>query len=161
MSAFLPARSLVAADPVTTYPAGRVCACPECETVLSVYNPSGYCGLHQPEPDMHYCGMAFKVCQSCGLVQQARSFLKAPADGKVICRKCQSEQEIAARKAASEPTHKACPKCGEVKPITSHFWVMRTTSDGRQVPHSRCRACKSRSDAARYAARKQNREARA
>ena len=77
MSAFLPARSLVAADPVTTYPAGRVCACPECETVLSVYNPSEFCGAHQPEPDMHYCGMDFVVCPECGEVAQIKS-RKAP-----------------------------------------------------------------------------------
>ena len=28
---------------------GRVCAAPGCGTVLSVYNPSRYCSLHEPE----------------------------------------------------------------------------------------------------------------
>lgn len=32
---------------VTVYGCGRVCAEPECETVLSAYNPSAYCWLHE------------------------------------------------------------------------------------------------------------------
>ena len=31
---------------VRVYPHGRLCAHEECETILSIYNPSAYCGAH-------------------------------------------------------------------------------------------------------------------
>lgn len=37
-------------SPTTTFPPGRTCAELECETILSIYNESVYCALHQPEP---------------------------------------------------------------------------------------------------------------
>lgn len=33
-----------------TLPRGRVCFEPECDTVLSIYNETNYCALHQPGP---------------------------------------------------------------------------------------------------------------
>ena len=33
-------------SPVAVYERGRVCACPDCSTRLSVYNPSAYCAAH-------------------------------------------------------------------------------------------------------------------
>ena len=41
----LPARA--AAPRVPVYGRGRVCAEPDCRTVLSSYNPSAYCWLHE------------------------------------------------------------------------------------------------------------------
>jgi len=34
------------AERVRTYTAGRMCAVEGCQTVLSIYNPSRFCGLH-------------------------------------------------------------------------------------------------------------------
>lgn len=31
---------------VHVYPSGRVCAHPDCDTILSIYNPSRYCTVH-------------------------------------------------------------------------------------------------------------------
>ena len=31
---------------VRVYPHGRLCAHEDCETILSIYNPSAYCGAH-------------------------------------------------------------------------------------------------------------------
>jgi hypothetical protein len=33
-----------------TFPPGRKCTEPDCETVLSIYNETDFCGLHQPKP---------------------------------------------------------------------------------------------------------------
>lgn len=51
---------------VSTYPAGRVCRHRGCDTVLSIYNPTRYCGAHQPEADMVYLGHTFHLCRGCG-----------------------------------------------------------------------------------------------
>jgi hypothetical protein len=48
------------------HPAGRVCAEPGCGTVLSVYNETDRCGLHQPEPDDIWCGYRVVICAACG-----------------------------------------------------------------------------------------------
>lgn len=36
-----------AKNPQKTYPKGRVCAQPGCDTRLSMYNPEEYCALHE------------------------------------------------------------------------------------------------------------------
>jgi len=35
--------------PSRTFPEGRVCAEPGCDTKLSIYNESEFCSLHEPE----------------------------------------------------------------------------------------------------------------
>jgi hypothetical protein len=37
-----------AGEKVSSHPAGRVCQHEYCTTVLSVYNPSPFCGVHEP-----------------------------------------------------------------------------------------------------------------
>jgi hypothetical protein len=37
------------AERVRTYPGDRVCAHTDCVTILSIYNPTRYCGLHTPQ----------------------------------------------------------------------------------------------------------------
>jgi hypothetical protein len=59
------------AEKVRTYTVGRVCAAEGCSTVLSIYNPSRFCGLHlkpdgsrgrrRPARTMRRC-----VCEHCG-----------------------------------------------------------------------------------------------
>jgi len=59
------------AEKVRTYAAGRVCAAEGCHTVLSVYNPSRFCGLHatpdrsrgrrKPARALRRC-----ACEHCG-----------------------------------------------------------------------------------------------
>ena len=44
-SAALPARP---GEKVSSYDSGRVCSDPECVTVLSKYNGSSFCSLHEP-----------------------------------------------------------------------------------------------------------------
>jgi hypothetical protein len=34
--------------PVSSYPSGRVCEKDACATVLSKYNPSPFCSVHEP-----------------------------------------------------------------------------------------------------------------
>ena len=34
------------ANRVRSYQSGRICSHPECDTILSVYNPSKYCAMH-------------------------------------------------------------------------------------------------------------------
>jgi len=53
-------------------PAGRVCSHEGCETILSVYNRTGTCELHRPEPDMSYHGHTFRICPACGYVAEVR-----------------------------------------------------------------------------------------
>lgn len=36
--------------PSMTFPSGRKCAESDCETILSIYNDTNYCALHQPDP---------------------------------------------------------------------------------------------------------------
>ena len=40
------AKSRRSGDKPATYECGRVCAADDCETRLSIYNPSPYCALH-------------------------------------------------------------------------------------------------------------------
>ncbi len=42
-------RPIMEYHPVATSPRGRVCAHEGCATILSVYNHSAFCGLHEPE----------------------------------------------------------------------------------------------------------------
>ena len=58
----------------TTFPRGRVCAEPECTTVLSVYNPERHCALHtiRDAPRSRRRPLALvlfeRACEDCGLV---------------------------------------------------------------------------------------------
>ena len=37
-----------AGEKVSSFPAGRVCTYDQCVTVLSVYNASAFCSVHEP-----------------------------------------------------------------------------------------------------------------
>ena len=58
------------AERVKRHPKGRVCK--SCDVVLSTYNESDYCSVHEPEPDWRYNGLQFAVCAGCGEVIQVR-----------------------------------------------------------------------------------------
>jgi hypothetical protein len=64
---------------VRAYPRGRLCAHEDCETILSIYNPSPYCGAHaelarsqrrrgqlHPEREVacEHCGATFRTQNS-------------------------------------------------------------------------------------------------
>jgi len=73
-----------------TFPKGRTCSVEGCETVLSVYNPSGYCSLHaeafgrasEPRPVRHR-ETALRRCLYCG-----KQFLSSSARHKYCCTSC-------------------------------------------------------------------------
>ena len=71
------------ANRVRSYQSGRICFHPECDTILSIYNPSRYCSMHAalaasgrrrgvPRPIREI------ACEQCGTVfetgNQARKF---------------------------------------------------------------------------------------
>jgi endogenous inhibitor of DNA gyrase (YacG/DUF329 family) len=67
-----PTRAISRGDRVRSYENGRICGHSECETILSVYNPSKYCALHAhlatgrrrsaPRP------VTEVACERCGLM---------------------------------------------------------------------------------------------
>ena len=59
------------AERVRTYVAGRVCAAEGCETVLSIYNPTRFCGLHSAPDRAHARRRPLRPlrrceCEHCG-----------------------------------------------------------------------------------------------
>lgn len=62
---------VVSSERVRTYDAGRVCAAEGCRTVLSIYNPSRFCGLHAA-PDRSQARrkptqpLRRRACEHCG-----------------------------------------------------------------------------------------------
>ena len=52
------------ATPPQTYALGRTCL--TCGVPLSRYNETDHCSIHQPEPDMVYCGYLVLICENCG-----------------------------------------------------------------------------------------------
>jgi len=141
------------AEWVRTYPAGRVCAHPGCGARLSVYNPESFCAAHEPEPDMHYCGMDFGICEDCGEVIQTRK--DRPS---ATCRMCANERHRQRvqklndeRRGVFAPDRvKTCPVCGESKPMTSRFWSVWTRPDGTQTTYRQCRACRNKQQREAY-----------
>ena len=54
---------------VRTYARGRVCRAGDCGTVLSAYNPSSFCALHErdlPRPRRARRQAAERACANCG-----------------------------------------------------------------------------------------------
>jgi hypothetical protein len=54
---------------VRTYARGRVCRAGDCGTVLSAYNPSSFCTLHErglPQPRRVRRHAAELACENCG-----------------------------------------------------------------------------------------------
>jgi hypothetical protein len=45
-----PARGRRVNERVASFPHGRVCAAADCDTILSTYNPSAYCAIHDVDP---------------------------------------------------------------------------------------------------------------
>ena len=96
---------------IESYPAGRVCDHDGCDTVLSIYNPDPHCGAHRPEPDWHYCGYDFGLCEDCGEVIRIRK--DRPG---TTCGPCRNERRRAngldiEPEPEPEPS-KTCIKCG-------------------------------------------------
>lgn len=54
------------AERVRTYTAGRVCAADGCLTVLSIYNPSRYCGLHSAPDRVSARRKPLRPLRRCG-----------------------------------------------------------------------------------------------
>jgi len=44
------AEGIHSGEPSKTFKSGRICATPDCRTVLSIYNSGNYCSLHEPNP---------------------------------------------------------------------------------------------------------------
>jgi hypothetical protein len=54
---------------VRTYARGRICRADGCGTVLSAYNPSSFCALHEralPRPRRARRQASERICESCG-----------------------------------------------------------------------------------------------
>ena len=62
-------RPLPGTASVRTYARGRVCRAAGCGTVLSSYNPSSFCALHEcaiPRPRRARRPAAERTCENCG-----------------------------------------------------------------------------------------------
>lgn len=116
---------------VRTYPAGRTCAHDGCGTVLSVYNPTTYCGAHEPEPDWCYDRWKFALCRICGSLIEIKRHRVAGE----FCRACIPE---ARRRERRQAEYKTCGGCGEVKHVHA-FGVDNTKPDGRR---NLCKPCR-------------------
>jgi hypothetical protein len=85
------------------YHEGRVCSEPDCDTVLSVYNPSSRCAVHQRRGDVIPLRRleSLEVERSCS--QCGASFLTTNPRRKYCSARCRShafaERERAARQA--------------------------------------------------------------
>jgi ribosomal protein S27AE len=75
---------------VREYGEGRVCTEPGCETVLSVYNPSSRCAVHQRREDVVPLRRleSFEVERSC--VQCGAPFLATNPRRKYCSSRCRS-----------------------------------------------------------------------
>ncbi len=90
-----------------TYSEGRVCAEPDCTTVLSVYNPSPRCALHQRQAVLvhfHRLGSAEveRHCHQCG-----EPFVTANPRRKYCSARCRSHAFAAREKAMRRARHAA------------------------------------------------------
>jgi hypothetical protein len=75
---------------IASYPRGRRCSHPGCATILSVYNESDRCSLHEAETGLRYSSYDHYVCDSCGEVQQTRGH--GAATGPRTCKRCVSKR---------------------------------------------------------------------
>jgi hypothetical protein len=92
-------------DRVRTYREGRVCAEPGCATVLSVYNPSPRCALHQRQMAMvrfrRFGSVeAERQCRQCGA-----AFVTANPRRQYCSARCRSQAFAAREKAMRLTVH--------------------------------------------------------
>lgn len=71
-------RTISQVDRVRVYERGRSCAHPDCDTILSVYNPSAYCNAHAAtSARVQHRGldnaMRDVACEHCGEVFTSRN----------------------------------------------------------------------------------------
>ena len=99
-------------DRVRNYRVGRVCSEPGCETVLSIYNPSSRCAVHQRRADVitlrrQESAEAERSCVQCGAL-----FLTTNPRRRYCSSRCRSqafaEREKLARRTAQ--TAEACER---------------------------------------------------
>lgn len=123
---------------------GRVCAAPGCGTILSVYNTSPFCSLHDdteelPVPD-GYCR-----CRSCGRVlpwtaeffhrdgsRRSREFQRA-------CKTCRNHHNRTTTLHAPSRVEKRCPHCGKTKVLNANYWYPNPSN--RDGFGSWCKVC--------------------
>jgi hypothetical protein len=131
------------ADWPRQYAAGRRCAHEGCGTILSRYNGEATCELHTPPPDCsRYHGYPVLVCPTCHTVR----LMKQKKTTDPVCQTCRNAERL--KEAMGErqqavglrPGEAICTKCGEPKPATNEFFVVRP--DGRR--ESACRVCESK-----------------
>jgi hypothetical protein len=87
----------LAPDRPQTYGSGRICEHEGCGTILSAYNPTGCCGLHQPEPDYVYCGYLVVTCEHCGAMVTLSRGHQQPSERCGYCRQPRQKQPAGTR----------------------------------------------------------------
>jgi endogenous inhibitor of DNA gyrase (YacG/DUF329 family) len=95
---------------VRSYQSGRICAHPDCDTILSVYNPARYCTIHAslaaggrrrgtPRPIREV------ACEQCGTVfetgNQARKYCSDRCRMAAFARRKRAAQKAHALQAAT------------------------------------------------------------
>lgn len=141
-------------DPIRTAPRNRVCAHEDCGTLLSVYNPSAFCCLHDAAeaavPD------GFCRCTVCGTVLPwtPAYFHRDPAKGgpglRRACKACRNHVNRKQRPLAPMPESKRCPHCGKTKRLDGHNWY--GNKDGSHWA-SWCKVCSSAAARERWRAK--------
>jgi rubredoxin len=148
---------------VRTYPRGRICAHPGCDTILSIYNAGQTCAQHPIKA-------RWKKCPKCeGAYPRTLEYWpprKGATEGlSYMCRECRfvydHERQPPRKARANRPSlhvvssEKVCSRCHTMLAIVAFRIKHTNTASGtRSRPIAVCRECEKAQNAARYHRRK-------
>jgi hypothetical protein len=113
---------------VRSYQSGRTCAHPDCDTILSIYNPAKYCTVHEslaasgrrrgtPRP------IREAACEHCGAVfetgNQARKYCSDRCRMAAFARRKRAALRAESRLQGARAPQAVAPASGERRPVGS------------------------------------------
>lgn len=137
--------------PIAMSAPGRVCAADGCDTILSVYNHSPFCCLHQPEEDDSDVPDGCQRCTQCGMVLPLSQFKRKSKekDGVVYewhtrsCLACLHRQEERWRRDNIERCRRRAGSAAEKKRKQDAYYRKRYGQPSKEAYLAAKRAVKA------------------